>query len=337
MLAADIRRQSRLLNAAHLKNLSTPQGQANPQHQSNLEINIQKTLTAFSIKTKILKMFKNMEIEKSKNISAVNTNTNPENIETFTEFTSGIMSTRSLEFLNLASTNIPDIYMIKLADAVGKNKSIKSLDLSNNMISSLGFKYLFRMLKENHTLESLNLFNNEIQKESIEDFNGLIMRNKKLVDINLNFCGLENLSVRGLLETLTKTSHFKKVHLSKNFFDKKAFHGLGIFLSNFFMNLENFECAYNGVDGESLKIIRHKLRKMPMETLMPTIQEINLMGNKLMTPEAIKHLKYILERISGIQTLNLSRTFLNFFNFKELSPSFRRPPCPSETTWHAPP
>ena len=322
MLPVPAHRPSRFLSPAGSKsfNQSSP---TPPPKTSNLSQTIQRTLTAFSIRSKLLKIFKTMEYEKSKQQS--NTiSSDFESLETFEIFSGGIVNSRSLEYLNLSSTNLPDLNMIKLSQALAKNKSLKSLDLSNNIITSLGFKYLFRMLKENHTLESLNLFNNEIQKESIEDFNSLIMRNKNLIDLNLNFCGLDTLSVRALLEALTKSSHFKKVHLSKNFFDKKAFHGLGIFLSNFFMNIETFEFAYNGVDAESLRIIRQKLKKMPLENMMPTIQEINLMGNKLMTPDSIKHLKYILERISGIQLLNLSRTFLNYLNFRELSPSFRR-------------
>jgi len=314
-----LHRPSRFLNPGFVN----PTPIISTTKSSTISQTMQKTITAFSIKTKLLKIFKTMEFEKSKEQS--NTmNSDLESLETFDIFSTGLINTKSLENLNLASTNLPDINMIKLAQSLAKNKSIKSLDLSNNIITSLGFKYLFRMLKENHTLESLNLFNNEIQKESIEDFNGLIMRNKNLIDLNLNFCGLDTLSVRALLEALTTSTHFKKIHLSKNFFDKKSFHGFGIFLSNFFMNMESLEFAYNGVDAESLKIIKQKLRKMPLENMMPTIQEINLMGNKLNTPDAIKYMKYILERISGIQTLNLSRTFLNYLNFRELSPSFKR-------------
>jgi len=261
--------------------------------------NLQKVLAHASFKTKLQKIFKAIEFERSREL----TNTNDlESLEIFEIFCSGITRTRSLQSLNLSSTNLPDLNMIKLSEALAKNKSLKMLDFSNNNISSLGFKYLFRMLKENHHLQSLNLFNNEIQKESIEDIN----------------------SISALLEALSANKHFKRIHLSKNYFNEKSFHGLGIFLSSIFMKMEQLEIAYDFIDEKSLKIIMRKLKKMPIEHMMPTIQDLNFMGNKFASPDAIKYFKYILERISGIQKLNLSKTFLNYLNFKELSSSFKR-------------
>ena len=300
----------------------TNNSQNNPTiKSSNLVQNLQNALAHSSFKTKLQKILKAIEFERSRET----TNTNDlESLEIFEIFCSGITRTRSLQSLNLSSTNLPDLNMIKLSQSLAKNKSIKTLDFSNNNISSLGFKYLFRMLKENHHLQCLNLFNNEIQKESIEDINSMILKNKNLVDLNLNFCGLDNTSVRALLEALSASKHFKRIHLSKNFFDEKSFHGLGIFLSNIFMNLEQLEIAYDLIDEKSLQIIKRKLKKMPIENMMPTIQDLNFMGNKFANPDAIKYLKYILERISGIQKLNLSKTFLNYLNFKDLSISFKR-------------
>ena len=290
---------------------------------STFRLAIQKRLHYFSFKSKLRKAFKYIEFERSRN-KVSNMNSDFDSLEIFEIFSSGIITNKSLQILNLSSTNLPDLNMIKLSQCLAKNKGLHTLDLSNNNISSLGFKYLFRMLKENHHVERLNLFNNEIQKESVEDMKDMIIRNKNLVELNLNFCGLDTLSIRTLLEGLSNAKHLKKIHLSKNYFDEKSFRGLGIFLSDIFLKLDILDFAYNTLDEKSLKVIKKKLRKFTLEHMLPSINELNFMGNRLMSPDAIKDLKYLLARISGIQTLNLSKTFLNYLNFQELSTSFKR-------------
>lgn len=184
-----------------------------PSSPSKLSLarKIKKTLNYFAFKSKLQKIFKNLEFEQSRKTSS-SLSTDLESLEIFDLFCGGMIATKSLETLNLSSTNLPDFNMIKLSQCIVKNKSLKFLDLSNNSISSLGFKYLFRMLKENNSLESLSLFNNEIQKESIHDINSLILKNKNIIEMNLNFCGMDTLSVRSFLEALSVSSHFKKVY-----------------------------------------------------------------------------------------------------------------------------
>ena len=284
---------------------------------------IAKNLQFFSFKMRLRKIYNAIEFERSRQES--NTfSTDLESLEIFEIFSTGLMKNRSLQILNLSSTNLPDLNMIRLSQSLAKNKTLTHFDLSNNNLSSLALKYLFRMLKENNHLQNLNLFNNEIQKESIQDISSMIISNKSLVDLNLNFCGMDSLSCRGLLEALTSNSHFKQVHLSKNFFDDKSFQAFSYFLSKSFMKLEKLEFAFNMLDEKSLKIIKRRMMRLPIEKLMPTIHEISLMGNKFNNPEAIKCLKYILERINGIQTLNLSKTFLSYKNIADLMNSFKR-------------
>lgn len=288
-----------------------------------LQQTINNNLQFFSFKSRLRKVYKAIEFERSRQQS--NTfSTDLESLEIFEIFCSGLLNSQSLQVLNLSSTNLPDLDMIRLSQALSRNKSLMSLDLSNNSLSSLGFKYLFRMLKENTHLQELNLFNNEIQKESINDMSSLISRNKSLVSINLNFCGIDSLGCRGLLEALTSNSHFKNISLNKNSFDDESFQAISYFLSKSFLKLEKFEFCYNSLDEHSLKVIRRKMMRFPLEKFMPTIHELNLMGNKFLSPVAIKHLKYILDRINGIQTLNLTKTFINYKNILDLASCFRR-------------
>lgn len=283
---------------------------------------LQKTLLYYSFKSRLKKVYQSIEFEKSREKNST-VSTDLESLESFEIFSNALLTNKTLETLNLSSTNLPDLNLIKLSQSLAKNNGLLSLDLSNNLISSLGFKYLFRMLKENNHLININLFNNEIQKENIEDIRTLLAKNKSINELNLNFCGLDHLSVRALLEALNG-SHIKKIRLSKNFFDSKSFHGLGIYLSNMFLKLEVLDFAYNICDSNSLNIIKANLKKIPIETMKPLIQEINMMGNKLITPDSVESLKSILKGIRGIQNLNLSKTFLNHVSLNNLARSFKR-------------
>jgi Ran GTPase-activating protein (RanGAP) involved in mRNA processing and transport len=242
-----------------------------------------------------------------------------ETLHSFEIFCGALKDNKKLEHLDISGLTIHPFMVIKLAMAINNHSSLQSLNLSNTSISNLGVKYLCGMLKSNTTLKKLNLFNNLIIRENLQDFEELLRRNKGLREINFNYCNLDGDCVRVFAEILKAKSSLTNIKLAKEDITIPAARALSDYLASK-PKLEELDLSNNQINHEVLGEMVKSLHKRIIfrKWRFPTIKKLNLTMNRLNNSEAMENLIYLLSRVLGLKSLNLTKNFLTSENLKIL-------------------
>jgi Ran GTPase-activating protein (RanGAP) involved in mRNA processing and transport len=131
-----------------------------------------------------------------------------------------LCNTPSLHSLFLGDFTLGRAGLAELAPALYRNTSIKELDMSSNGLDCMESSVIFRdILRHNKTITTLDLYTNTFGQvtgavECIADGLG---SNSTLLKIDLTWCGLGDVSVSILAQTLSsRNTTFEKLTLGNN-------------------------------------------------------------------------------------------------------------------------
>eukprot|EP00948_MAST-09A_sp_MAST-9A-sp1_P000350 g350.t1 len=123
---------------------------------------------------------------------------------------------KTLQRLNLSSTDISYQGAEALADALKENNTLQVLNLDENSIGDQGAKALADALKENKTLQKLDLHENGIEDQGAKALADALKVNKALKILELNLNTIEDQGAKALADALKENKTLQMLDLHEN-------------------------------------------------------------------------------------------------------------------------
>ena len=129
----------------------------------------------------------------------------------------GLKNNSILENLYITSCSISNEGVISISNFLkNKTQKLTRLDLSRNIqVSEIGFQNLFKSLEINETLKVLKI-SNMILESSIDHLIDFLKKNKNLIQLTANNCGLNQFQIYKILEGIKENPSLRILHLEGN-------------------------------------------------------------------------------------------------------------------------
>jgi len=125
-----------------------------------------------------------------------------------------------LKVLGLCQTKMDKDSMLLLGDIVNGNYHLRELDIAWNQVTAMNMWELVQNIEFCRNLSYLNLsFNSFVGKHCADIVGSLcsfIRRNKKLMHLDISYCGLKNDNILEISKAVRKSRSLLAIHLSGN-------------------------------------------------------------------------------------------------------------------------
>ena len=233
----------------------------------------------------------------------------------------GMANCVNLELLDLSRNGSITVVGLKALSSLFRSKTfcLRSLDMSEVGIDNEGMITLASGLAAIQSLESLNLSNNAISDEGLQALAVGLSNNKNLESLNLSRNGgsFSAIGLRHLSDVIPTVSNLKALDLSGNAINDECLQALAVGLRKH-CTLERLDLSSNAIGSEGLRALA--------AAEISSLRWLSLARNAI-NDEAWKALAEVVESLSNMETLNLSRNRITISGLEALSRIFKNRSC----------
>ena len=132
----------------------------------------------------------------------------------YNEFSEAIMNTSTVTVLSLS--NINNIQLEYISNALKNNNSIVRLNLHSNQIGPLGAKLICDALKINKSITQLSFYDNNLGSKGAKYIADMLEVNKYIIELNLYGNQIQDEGAQYLSQSLQVNKSIRRLYLSSN-------------------------------------------------------------------------------------------------------------------------